>query len=857
MDYLQNSFIKKTQLHSYHQYILLIMMMMTITLLNIELSYQLDDNTICPKQCICSSKRMNCELSGLNYLPIPPPILQLEYLLIQNQTFMNTELGPNELSIYRSIEYGGQIQLKSLHIRYCNIISLKRNTFQILGKQLRLLDLTGNPLIHIEDYTFNGLDQLTLIMDEIKLRNFQLNTFNGLTSMKSLIIRNSNLNELPYQSLIQLITMSKLNQLIINGNQLKQLDKKYDVIFKELQHFEIHDNPWHCDCQLNWLIKRYQSMHKSHRNNTIENNDNNNKNKWNHNDEEDDNQPKCSTPFSLAGYKFNDLITDLSEVYDYNNPMINTWEKSNSPFILYCTPPQLERLDVDLTHLYQMENSMIKKTDHQQYPSVRLTCSMKGSRELSITWYYHNHNNNTMTLVNLSNHHITHRYPNNKQISYTNNDIIKVESQLDIIKQQQIDKYSCIGIDIISNVTATIQLQWPLLKIDNQLSLSAYNESKLNYLNNWSTTTTTSTSSSSTATTISSLSYTNSMLHIKQFSLGELIAATAGTFLSTVLLFFIIYQTFHCRLTSCDQRKLYRPHKTDHSSILEVPNLSPDGGGISSLNTLCNISRPNTITTTMTTTTTTSTTSTTTITTTTTNNSNNSSSNSSIETNLLQNSITNCPINQLNSESISLTTNLLNTQQFLNGLSGFNHGTLPVNIRQQTIQTELGRCIQPTSNSTIGDGSLNSMSYEPISYSDTNNVTYDVPWIVNTNTNDHNINHHKLMNMNQRITNEQCIPLLYNGLPTNLSNPIESNSNNLIHNGLFIPPPPSIPQPSLPNSCTNSTLSLKTVTIQPNIQSNLLFLQSGCYPQLMNSVTTNSQFNQGSIGLTNYLNYHS
>ncbi|VDP35641.1 unnamed protein product [Schistosoma curassoni] len=598
---------------------------MTI-LLNIELSYQLDDNTICPKQCICSSKRMNCELSGLNYLPIPPPILQLEYLLIQNQTFMNTELGPNELSIYRSIEYGGQIQLKSLHIRYCNIISLKRNTFQILGKQLRLLDLTGNPLIHIEDYTFNGLDQLTLIMDEIKLRNFQLNTFNGLTHMKSLIIRNSNLDELPYQSLIQLITMSKLNQLIINGNQLKQLDKKYDVIFKELQHFEIHDNPWHCDCQLNWLIKRYQSIHKSHRNNTIEsnnNNNNNNNNKWNHNDEEDDNQPKCSTPFSLAGYKFNDLITDLSEVYDYNNPVINTWEKSNSPFILYCTPPQLERLDVDLTHLYHIENSMIKNSDHQQYPSVRLTCSMKGSRELSIIWYYHNHNNNTMTLVNLSNHHITHRYPNNKQISYTNNDIIKVESQLDIIKQQQIDN------------------------------------------------------------------------------------------------------------------------------------------------------------------------------------------------------------------------------------------TLPVNIRQQTIQTELGRCIQPTSNSTIGDGSLNSMSYEPISYSDTNNVTYDVPWIVNTNTNDHNINHHKLMNMNQRITNEQCIPLLYNGLPTNLSNPIESNSNNLIHNGLFIPPPPSIPQPSLPNSCTNSTLSLKTVTIQPNIQSNLLFLQSGCYPQLMNSVTTNSQFNQGSIGLKNYLNYHS
>ncbi|CAI2729141.1 unnamed protein product [Schistosoma spindalis] len=848
MNYLKNSFIK-TQLYLY-QYILLIIINIII-IFNIKFTYQLD-TTICPKQCICSSKRMNCELTGLNYLPIPPSILQLEYLLIQNQTFLNTHLGPNELFIYRSIEYGGKIQLKSLHIRYCNIISLERNTFQTIGKQLRLLDLTGNPLIQIDDYTFNGLNQLTLIMDEIKLRYFHPNIFNGITQMKSLIIRNSNLYELPYESLLQLITMSKLNQLIIKGNQLKQLNKKYDKIFKELQHFEINNNPWHCDCQLNWLIKRYHLIHKYHNNNNNHNpnnpNHNNNNNtidhNWNHNDEEENNQPKCSTPLSLAGYKFSDLITDLSETYNNNNNNLNTnlWEKSNSPFILYCPPPQLERLDIDLSNFNHIQKSIINKSYHQSYDSVRLTCSMKGSRELSILWYYHNHHNNNMTLVNLSNHHILHKYPNNKQISYMNNDIIKVESQLDIIKQQQIDIYSCIGIDVIGNVTATIQLQWPLiqlLKIDNKLSLSIYNESKLNYLNNWSTNTTTiDGSSSSSSSTISSLSYTNSMLHMKQFSLGELIAATAGTFLSTVLLFFIVYQTFHCRLTSCDKRKLYRPHKTDHS-ILEVPNISPDG--ISSLNTtLCNISKPTTITTATTTTTTT------TIITTTTN-SNNNSSNGSVETNLLQNSITNCPTSQLNSETISLTTNLLNAQQFLNGLSGFNHGTLPVNIRQQTIQTELGRCIQPAPSSTIGDGSLNSMSYEPISYSDTNNVTYDVPWIVNTNTNDNNINNHNIINMNQRISNEQCIPLLYNGLPTNISN----------HTGLLIPPPPSIPQPSLPNSCTNSTLSLKTVTIQPNFQSNLLFLQSGCYPQLINSVTTNSQLNQGSSGLTNYLNYHS
>ncbi|CAH8530154.1 unnamed protein product [Heterobilharzia americana] len=85
---------------------------------------------------------------------------------------------------------------------------------------------------------------------------------------------------------------------------------------------------------------------------------------------------------------------------------------------------------------------------------------------------------------------------------------------------------------------------------------------------------------------------------------------------------------------------------------------------------------------------------------------------------------------------------------------------------------------------------------------------------------------------------------LYNGLPTGMMHQLETNPNSLVHAGLLIPPPPSIPQPSLPNSCTNSTLSLKPVTVQPSLQANLLLLQSGCYPTTMNSVTSNSQISQ-------------
>ncbi|CAH8505594.1 unnamed protein product [Schistosoma turkestanicum] len=905
MDYLHItiSSVKSHQIH--YCFLHYILLMLIIILFNMK-SIDAMDSTICPQQCICSSKRMNCELPGLKHLPIPP-MLQLEYLLIQNQTFLSTHLGPNELSIYRSVEFGGKLQLKSLHIRFCNIASLGRNAFQTLGSQLRLLDLTGNPLIEIADYAFSGLDQLKLIMDEIKLTNFRENTFSGLTRMKSLIMRNSNLRELPYNTLEQLTSVSRLGQLILKGNQLRRLDKKYDVIFKELQNFEINDNPWHCDCQLNWLIQRYRFIHKYDWNETLENS-------W----DREDNQPKCATPHSLAGQKFSDLITDLSEAY--HPVIINTGQKSNpSPHILYCPPPQLERLDVDLTNLHQTgskqhhsknvvleEETNAKKptTSSDQQSSVRLTCSMKGSIELSIIWYYHK---NDMTLVNLSNtpHNITRKYPSsddkhivsrltndNEAWSMRTNEIIKVDSDLEVSQKHEIDMYSCVGIDVIGNVTATVRLQWPLLlwqpvklvESDNEFSSSppptttniklAQNESKSNYFTHWPTT---------------PLSESNSILHMKQFSLGELIAATAGTFLSTVLLFFIIYQTLHRRLSPCDKRKLYRPHKgggvgVGEHGILDVPGISP--GGTSSSNTSGSSGAS-----TSTTTTNTTTTNTTTVTT------------SSVETNLSY------PTNQLNADSISLATNFFNAKQFFNGLSALNHNnnntTIPVNLQhhqqQQTMQTELGRCIQPALSSTLGDGSLNSMSYEPISYSDGNNVTYDVPWIVNNTTNNninHNSNNHNLanghlVNMNQRIlsSNEQCVPLLYNGLPVHLSNPIESNNhlncnnnninnNNLIHTSLLIPPPPSIPQPSLPNSCTNSTLSLKPVTTgqQPppsaaaaaaaaNFQANLLFLQqqqqqSGCcyQPVLMNSdITSNSRLSQGSSsGLTtNYLNYHS
>ncbi|CAL8088644.1 unnamed protein product [Calicophoron daubneyi] len=753
----------------------------------------------CPPQCLCVPNRMSCEKPGLRHLP-SPYMLQIEHLVVQNQTFDSTHLGPTEMSMYTSPEYGGQVRLKRLHIRFCNIRTIGRNAFQALGSNLEMLDLTGNPLKHIGDYAFAGLGQLTLILDYVEQPELDEYTFEGLAKMKSLIMRHSNLVTLPYKPLLHLSSEGKLDKLLLKGNHLRKLDEKFDNIFMHLQDFEIAGNPWHCDCQLTWLIRRYRLM--------LENRSNpfkQRRRRWPEDGpmdwEAEDNQPKCGSPPALIGRNFSDLITSLDEVYkQFTNKRVNF----HLPTVLYCPPPHLQSLDINLQHLLtpalSRQSSKTETRTERTSDStnendagktyINLKCAMKGSPQLAITWNYHHP---SMGLKNVSNLSTVHRRgaSNLDELarsadswSFDLSDLMETESDITVRRNDDLDVYSCLGQDVIGNVSALIRVHWPptvpTVPHTEKVTTTTptINVSRKQLPNEWPKDMITSTS----------------MLHSPKFSLGELLGAIAGTFLSTVLLFFIVHHTLHCRLNGCDKQKRTESAKSE-AGILQSPGVSPAG----------------------------------------TSSSNASSSNTKLI------SPTNggadyCPGSrpvQINPEALSLTANLLNAHayhQLINGNCALGRNTLPVGLGQAVVSQGAGINRSLGSQAQIpqqqiyrtSDGCATSMAaYEPVAYSDANNLTYDIPLITNMNA----------ANTPQqiRMLTEQHIPLLFSGMLRDPNRPNDSKplqNSGLIQSALMIPPPPSIPQPSLPASSSSLTLTGSSART-PMDSDNLMALQSG------------------------------
>ncbi|KAA3682470.1 uncharacterized protein DEA37_0009805 [Paragonimus westermani] len=732
-------------------------------------------NTIspeCPSECQCVSNRMNCEQPGLKRLPAPY-MPTLEYLLVENQTFESTHLGPSELIMYRTPDYGGQVRLRSLHIRHCNIRTIGRTAFETLGSRLEMLDLSGNPLKHIGDYAFSGLGQLTLILDKISQPIFDDHTFSGVSKVKSLIMRHSKLTTLPYIPLLRLATDGKLDRLLLKGNEFRSIDSKYERIFESLQDFEINENPWHCDCQLTWLIRRYQSMTKNRvqrsRRSLIDQTFISN---W----EQEENQPKCASPPSLFGRNFSDLITDIEDVYTRTVKQPSLY---NSPTIIHCPPPQFERLDVDLRqYLIGTEVVSVQVTDNPVKPSMYLKCVMKGSNQLAVKWRYHDPSRGITSIRDSNTSQLKRNLPTEGQNSWLFRlaDMIQTESSMRIEKQQTSDTYSCLGEDVIGNVSAVIRIQWPSTRSTptappkSDPLQSTLNRSQAAVNPDWPP-----------EVLISS----QSVLHTPQFSLSQLLGAIAGTFLATILLFFLIHRALHYNFSSCHVRKPITDQNKADTGCSAPTSISP--AGTSSSNTSSNaklVSPPKT----------------------------NEFYPSSLS------------VHHIHPEALSLRANLVNAHayhQFMNGSVQMGPHALPVGIPNPLL------CQQPTSLShhmhLVPVPSTNSAStvaaYEPVAYSDANNVIYDVPWLIkHVNGLAHMVPH----------SAEQHVPLLFSTSQSTEENGDAVSSAAVIQPALSIPPPPSIPQPSLPATPTSLTLN-STLSRTPSTATNLLALQSN-YP---------------------------
>ncbi|KAA0192808.1 Reticulon-4 receptor 2 [Fasciolopsis buskii] len=761
-------------------------LIVTVFLLSLPVSKVRGERSSCPIQCICVENRMNCERSGLKSLP-PPFRLHLETLHVANQTFDKTRLGPSELAVYTSPEYGGQVILKKLFIRFCNIKSIEPKAFRALGSTLEMVDLSGNPLINIGAYAFAGLGPLTLVLDYIEQPEFDNEAFEDCR-IKSLMMQYSNLTTLPIQPLLSLATKGRLEKLLLRGNRFRHLDSECERLFDRLIYFELDENPWHCDCQLTWLIRRYRLMLESRTRGT--------RYRGPQSDTGPEiNQPRCSSPQSLVGRRFTDLITDMSEVYG-TSPSVVQSRVLAPPTILHCAPPQIERLDIDLEQFIPSEKQEPSvNTDHQREelkPTAHLRCAVRGSAQLSVVWRYHHPGLGPTSLPNTSvtkrqGYDRINRLPVNNNFDSWLDGRHEAETALRVEKSGELDIYSCLGQDVIGNVSALIRIQWPLNPIYAPKAISPVGSINQGEETNMGTGNHSQEAAISPDWATKVIMSSQSALYAPQFSLSQLLGAIAGTFLSTVLLFFIVHWTLHCRMTERVQHKQFPSEKQTTTNLVASVGLSPAGTSSSSSNTKL-------------------------------------VSTVKINDTSAHPSSTTIPM-QINPEALSLNANLFNAHayhQLINGgLPNMDTHTMPI-----AMSHGVGGSDQTKSTSQPEDGSTSqSTAYEPVAYSEAKPITYDIPWMVN------------IQHPQSRGPNEQQIPLLLSGMLTDVNRYVEtpvSSHSGLIQSALMIPPPPPIPQPSLPPSAQSSlTLTNGTCTRNPSMtpkDSNLFALQATGYP---------------------------
>ena len=128
-----------------------------------------------------------------------------------------------------------------------NFERIEQNAFQNL-KQLTFLNLKGNKITSIEDGTFNSLKKLKeLHLDGNGIETANSNIFEGLDELKTLSISQN-----PNFPLDTISKIKNLTILYINYNDYTNLDPFVFQQLKKLEYLEADNNPFTCDCRLQW-----------------------------------------------------------------------------------------------------------------------------------------------------------------------------------------------------------------------------------------------------------------------------------------------------------------------------------------------------------------------------------------------------------------------------------------------------------------------------------------------------------------------------------------------------------------------------------------------------------------------------
>ncbi|XP_041357399.1 leucine-rich repeat-containing protein 24-like [Gigantopelta aegis] len=144
--------------------------------------------------------------------------------------------------------------LRRITLKYNAISKITRMTFYGLH-HLENLDLSGNKGCVIEEGSFSSVSTLMyLFLGDMKLTYLQSGLFTGLSSLRTLDLHGNEFLEINSDALIGISSLMKLD---LSSNHLVKLSASMEP-FLGKRDSNLEDNPWHCNCELQWMKRMFR-----------------------------------------------------------------------------------------------------------------------------------------------------------------------------------------------------------------------------------------------------------------------------------------------------------------------------------------------------------------------------------------------------------------------------------------------------------------------------------------------------------------------------------------------------------------------------------------------------------------------
>ena len=176
-------------------------------------------------------------------------------------------LQQNEIGRLQSGAFKSLRALRHLNLASNRIRDLQRDAFVGL-EHMDDISLDGNQLTQLDYRAFNFTPRLkSLSARGNRLRVVDLRILDWTQRLRSLELAGNLISKVipPVKDEVGVSSFRGLSLLSLSNNSLTVMDEKVkDALKRDGAVMRVHDNPWYCDCRLNWLVTivRGQSAHR-------------------------------------------------------------------------------------------------------------------------------------------------------------------------------------------------------------------------------------------------------------------------------------------------------------------------------------------------------------------------------------------------------------------------------------------------------------------------------------------------------------------------------------------------------------------------------------------------------------------